>query len=57
MTFSFFKEFAKPRKLKQQGILGMNQRNNMYISRYNPRKLFPLVDNKLKIKQIGRAHV
>ena len=53
MTFSFFKEFAKPRKLKQQGILGMNQRNNMYISRYNPRKLFPLVDNKLKTKQIA----
>jgi len=53
MTFSFFKEFALPRKLKQQGILGMNQRNNMYISRYNPRKLFPLVDNKLKTKQIA----
>jgi len=53
MTFSFFKEFAKPRKLKQQGILGMNQRNNMYISRYNPRKLFPLVDNKLKTKKIA----
>ncbi|MFT5807357.1 MAG: alpha-L-glutamate ligase-like protein [Moritella dasanensis] len=53
MTFSFLKEFAQPRKLKQQGILGMNQRNNMYISRYNPRKLFPLVDNKLKTKKIA----
>ncbi|SQD76511.1 alpha-L-glutamate ligase-like protein [Moritella yayanosii] len=53
MTFSFFKEFAMPSKLKQQGILGMNQRNNMYISRYNPRKLFPLVDNKLKTKEIA----
>ena len=50
---SFFKLFALPHKLKQQGILGMNQRNNMYISRYNPRKLFPLVDNKLKTKQIA----
>lgn len=50
---SFFKQFALPSKLKQQGILGMNQRNNMYISRYNPRKLFPLVDNKLKTKQIA----
>lgn len=50
---SFLKQFAMPCKLKQQGILGMNQRNNMYISRYNPRKLFPLVDNKLKTKQIA----
>jgi len=53
MIFSFFKELASPSKLKQQGILGMNQRNNMYISRYNPRTLFPLVDNKLKTKQIA----
>ena len=59
MPLSFFKSFlnsfAKPYKLKQQGILGMNQRNNMYISRYNKRKLFPLVDNKLKTKKIAQA--
>ncbi len=55
MTFSFFKELANPSRLKANGILGMNQRNNMYISRYNPRRLFPLVDNKLKTKQIAEA--
>ena len=32
----------------------MNKRNSAYISRYNPRKLYPLVDNKLKTKIIAR---
>ena len=31
----------------------MNQRNNVYIGRYNPRKLFPLVDNKPKTKLLA----
>ncbi|MBX2858486.1 MAG: alpha-L-glutamate ligase-like protein [Cellvibrionaceae bacterium] len=31
----------------------MNRRNICYISRYNPRYLFPLVDNKLKTKQMA----
>lgn len=34
--------------------MGMNQRNSGYIGRYNPRKLYPLVDNKLKTKIIAR---
>lgn len=34
--------------------MGMNQRNSQYIGRYNPRKLYPLVDNKLKTKIIAR---
>ncbi len=34
------------------GILGMNERNIRYISRYNQRKLFPLVDNKLETKKL-----
>lgn len=33
--------------------MGMNQRNSGYIGRYNPRKLYPLVDNKLKTKIIA----
>lgn len=53
MKIPFLEFLASPRKLKKQGILGMNQRNNMYISRYNPRRLFPLVDNKLKTKKIA----
>jgi len=39
--------------LRREGILGMNRRNIGYISRYNPRHLFPLVDNKLKTKQLA----
>ncbi len=42
--------FISPFALKRSGILGMNSRNIEFISRYNNRKLFPLVDNKLKTK-------
>ncbi|WP_245583230.1 alpha-L-glutamate ligase-like protein [Oceanospirillum beijerinckii] len=42
-----------PSKLSQKGVLGMNQRNHSYIGRYNDRRLYPLVDNKLKTKQIA----
>tara|TARA_R110001583_G_scaffold10601_5_gene48658 strand:+ start:14588 stop:15559 length:972 start_codon:yes stop_codon:yes gene_type:complete len=47
--------FSSPFKLKKKGIMGMNQRNSGYIGRYNPRRLYPLVDNKLKTKIIARA--
>lgn len=46
--------FCNPFKLKSKGIMGMNQRNSGYIGRYNPRKLYPLVDNKLKTKIIAK---
>ncbi|TEW56640.1 alpha-L-glutamate ligase-like protein [Psychromonas sp. RZ22] len=46
--------FSSPFKLRDKGILGMNQRNSGYVGRYNPRKLYPLVDNKLKTKIIAR---
>lgn len=39
--------------LAERGVLGMNQRNIDYIGRYNPRKLFPLVDDKLQTKQLA----
>lgn len=42
---------VSPAKLRQHGILGMNGRNVNYIARYNPRTLYPLVDNKLKTKK------
>jgi len=45
-------------RLHELGILGMNQRNNVYIGQYNPRKLFPLVDNKLKTKLLAhKSHM
>lgn len=46
--------FASPSKLKAQGILGMNARNVDYISKYNERKLYPLVDDKLKTKLLAQ---
>lgn len=41
------------RKLRKFGLLGMNQRNGDYISRYNPRHFYPLVDDKLQTKQLA----
>ncbi len=45
---------AWPWRLKQHGILGMNQRNIAYIAKHNPRHLYPLVDNKLKTKLLAQ---
>ncbi|MCK9492126.1 MAG: alpha-L-glutamate ligase-like protein [Sulfurimonas sp.] len=50
--FSFITPFA----LKRSGILGMNSRNIEFISRYNNRKLFPLVDNKLQTKLLANEY-
>ena len=48
-----WERYTSPFKLASLGIMGMNQRNVNYIGRYNPRKLYPLVDNKLKTKHIA----
>ena len=40
-------------RLKKQGVLSINQRNTDFVLRYNPRKLFPLVDDKLKTKRLA----
>ena len=42
---------VSPRQLQRQGILGMNERNINYIGKHNARRLFPVVDNKLKTKE------
>lgn len=44
---------ASPRRLRQMGVLGLNQRNADYIMRYNARHLYPLVDNKLYTKKLA----
>lgn len=44
------------KKLKAKGVLGMNARNVGYIARYNERRLFPLVDDKLKTKEAAHRH-
>ena len=43
---------TSPAKLRQAGIVGMNHRNVVMIARNNPRRLYPLVDDKLKTKEI-----
>lgn len=44
--------WISPFKLSQLGMLNMNRRNVDYISRYNSRVSYPLVDNKLKTKLV-----
>ena len=44
--------FATAKKLKEAGVLGLNQRNGDFILKYNPRRLFPLVDDKLLTKNL-----
>lgn len=39
--------------LHEAGIIGMNERNARYIAAYNPRRLYPLVDDKLRTKQLA----
>jgi alpha-L-glutamate ligase-like protein len=39
--------------LVREGVLGLNKRNGDYISRFNPRRLYPLVDDKLKTKRLA----
>ncbi|WP_349431466.1 alpha-L-glutamate ligase-like protein [Methylomarinum sp. Ch1-1] len=49
-----WKKYLFPgRKLRSFGLMGMNQRNGDYISRYNRRKFYPLVDDKLLTKQLA----
>ena len=37
---------------RDNGILGMNRRNACYTLKYNPRKYYPLLDDKLRTKQL-----
>ncbi len=41
------------RNLHRNGVLGLNARNCEYIMRYNPRRLYPLVDDKLATKRLA----
>lgn len=45
------------RELRATGVLGLNERNISYVSRYNRRRFYPLVDDKLLTKKIaGQAN-
>lgn len=41
------------RRLHKEGVLSINRRNSDYVLRYNRRKLYPLVDDKLKTKRLA----
>ncbi|MDH3491304.1 MAG: alpha-L-glutamate ligase-like protein, partial [Gammaproteobacteria bacterium] len=45
--------FATAKKLRSKGVLGLNERNSDYIMRLNPRRLYPLVDDKALTKEIA----
>jgi alpha-L-glutamate ligase-like protein len=46
--------FGLARQLAHMGALGLNRRNAEYTLRYNPRRLYPLVDDKLLTKQLAQ---
>lgn len=48
--------WTTPGRLKAKGIIGMNRRNIRYIGRYNDRRLYPLVDDKLKTKLLAKEY-
>lgn len=46
------------RRLRERGIMGINQRNADFIMPYNPRHLYPLVDDKLRTKLLAiESHI
>ena len=47
--------FELRRRLRQQGVLGINRRNAEIIRQWNPRRLYPLVDDKLRTKRLALA--
>lgn len=49
-------DLATPRALRQHGILGMNRRNHSFILKYNPRKYYPRVDNKILTKKLAAEY-
>lgn len=53
---SWLKNWTWPTRLRDKGIIGMNRRNIRYIGRYNSRRLFPLVDDKLKTKLLAQQY-
>lgn len=48
--------WINPLRLHRAGILGMNCRNIDFIGKYNDRRRFPLVDDKVKTKLLAHEH-
>ena len=47
--------FSAAKKLRRAGVLGLNERNAEFITRLNPRRLFPRVDDKVLTKELALA--
>jgi alpha-L-glutamate ligase-like protein len=47
-----FRPWAWPSELRRAGIMGMNARNLRMLAEFNPRRLYPRVDDKLITKRI-----
>jgi alpha-L-glutamate ligase-like protein len=47
--------FRAARRLRELGILGMNRRNAAFILDHNPRSLYPLVDDKLRMARLCQS--
>lgn len=45
--------FATARKLRDSGVLGLNERNCDFIMRLNPRRFYPRVDDKALTKELA----
>ncbi len=45
--------FGVAKKLRDRGVLGLNERNAEFIMRLNPRALYPLVDDKALTKELA----
>jgi alpha-L-glutamate ligase-like protein len=47
--------FGLGRRLAQLGIMGINRRNAEFTLLHNPRRYYPLVDDKLRTKELAAA--
>jgi alpha-L-glutamate ligase-like protein len=50
-----FNPFAVARRLRAIGLIGIGGRNANFVLRYNPRKFYPRVDDKLQTKELALA--
>ncbi|MHB8203294.1 MAG: alpha-L-glutamate ligase-like protein [Desulfomonilaceae bacterium] len=48
--------FGTLKRLRNKGVLGINGRNANFTLKYNPRRLYPLVDDKLRTKKLAQAN-
>ena len=50
---SILEFISRPKRLRAAGVLCMNERNYNIIAKYNKRRLYPLVDDKVQTKMLA----